>query len=149
MREKIVVIVNNSDVLPQGTHFEVDSWQIRDEGERVYFKEKTEISGTIIPSDTVFVLDVPYRKEQGRKEVTARAIRGTWRMNYGIHKGTLMTRDSANAEGFESLEALKKVYARYKAFHESIRYVCWFAYAYPPAGSDVDKVQIDTSVPYR
>lgn len=48
-------------------------------------------------------------------------------LNYGIHKGTLMSRDT-NSREFESLDEAKKYLDEEERFIKGFGYMIWFAY---------------------
>lgn len=139
----VTIRVAVSDWAPGGAVIQVPSWHIR-QNVRAYFDKATTISGINIPADTLLLL------EADGDHYKATSMTGTWRLHVGIHRGTLMSRDTDNPEGgFESLEAAKKHYLEGKANWGAWGYQCWFAYAFPPNGTDKDKIKIDESIPYR
>lgn len=52
---------------------------------------------------------------------------------HGIHKGTLMSRDTGQQE-FDSMEACEEYLDQQEAFYRSIGYMIWFAYVIDPDG---------------
>lgn len=56
-----------------------------------------------------------------------------YELHYGIHRGTITSRDS-DMSLFETEEAARESYRSRKQFHKSIGYSVWFAYLISPTG---------------
>lgn len=70
---------------------------------------------------------------------------GKWLVVHGIHKGTVMSRDS----GTSTHDSPEKAHARFreaKADYARVGYVTWFAYLYDDQGN---RTELDRPVPYR
>lgn len=58
----------------------------------------------------------------------------SWTLEFGIHQGTVISRDSDSIGGFESLQACIDELAKKERFFNSIGYVIWYANAVSPSG---------------
>ncbi len=142
MGKGLLVAIEPCEYLPEGGILDVESWRIRD-NMTAYYAEGTQTSHGSIPKDSLLVLE---QAIEGQISVKARLMVGTWSLNYGIHNGTLMSRDSDTSHGYQSLEAVQAHYAESMRNVQGFGYMCWFAYAVPPEG---DRIEIDTPRPYR
>jgi hypothetical protein len=148
MSNNVVINIWRNDVFPKGAGIILPRWQIIKDGTQAYFQRKTAFAnGTVIPADTLLIFDKAVQEDN--IVASATAIHGTWSISSGIHRGTLMSRDSDWSHGYETLADAKIAYAKQKKYYQSIGYQCWFAYAYPPGKDDKQKVQLDKSMPYR
>jgi hypothetical protein len=68
-----------------------------------------------------------------------------WRLSIGIHKGTLMSRDTDNRT-FNSLEECKRDVRQTEENMARIGYYIWFAKAYGPDG---EEIKLHEGTPYR
>lgn len=59
-----------------------------------------------------------------------------WVLSHGVHKGTLMSRDSSMPEEFDSEADALAAFYDHKKFYRSIGYVVWFATLKAPDGSE-------------
>ena len=71
-------------------------------------------------------------------------MRTNWKLNYGCHRGTLISRDSECLE-LPSLEACKARLAEAEAGLKRIGYSVWFAQAVGPNG---EQVKLHEVTPY-
>lgn len=60
-----------------------------------------------------------------------------WILHFGIHRGTLMSRD-ADRDDFDSLEECRERVQQLERDMRSIGYLIWYAYAVGPEGERVD-----------
>lgn len=71
---------------------------------------------------------------------------GKWVLQHGIHRGTIISRDSAESE-YDTREEAIRAFLENKRRHASWGYVIWFAYLISPEG--VKEVLDAGSCPYR
>lgn len=64
---------------------------------------------------------------------------------HGIHRGTLMSRDTGRPEDFDTYEAAYKAYQEHRREYERIGYMIWFANITAPDGT---KTHLESN-PYR
>jgi hypothetical protein len=58
-------------------------------------------------------------------------------LNHGCHKGTLVSRDNARSEKFDTEKEARDRYLKHKYFYESIGYQIWFAKITCPNGKEI------------
>jgi len=68
-----------------------------------------------------------------------------WRLDYGIHRGTLVSRDS-DVSLYDSEAEARAAFQRKHAFHRGFGYSVWYAYLYAPDGT---KTVLHPGTPYR
>ena len=56
-------------------------------------------------------------------------------LDHGIHRGTLMSRDSGRPEEFETYEKAYQAFLDHKKFYRTIGYMIWFASITAPDGT--------------
>jgi len=67
-----------------------------------------------------------------------------WRLNFGVHRDTLLTRDSEINE-YDSEEEARKNFEQLKEWYESFGLKIWYADLYPPEG---EKTVLDKGILY-
>ena len=139
MDEQLIVNINKGDVFPEGGRIQLNMSRVKN-GKRAYFPRETYIRPLLIPQDTVLYFDKPLKA--GQKDVTATAVRGTYSLTLGVHKGSKETKRSSEYVGFESLGALKVEYQRIKADLKKFGYQVWFAKAFAP-GDSKNPIQLE------
>ena len=60
-----------------------------------------------------------------------------WRLNHGIHRGTITSRDSTSQE-FDTKEQALASLQKQKRFYRSIGYKIWFANLISPDGENTN-----------
>jgi hypothetical protein len=70
---------------------------------------------------------------------------GKWGVHHGIHRGTLMSRDSGYRE-YDSREEAIEDFERARQDYVSFGYLTWFAYLIDDQGN---QTSLDVPVPYR
>jgi hypothetical protein len=75
-----------------------------------------------------------------------KAPEGMWEVSYGIHDGTLMSRDSGSPTFHDSSQAARKAFADAKRSYTSLGYRTWFAHMYDEKGL---MTELDAPAPYR
>lgn len=150
MREHIIVEIGPCEQFTTAIVVRIEKWAIR-ANNTIYFDKSVVVKGLgdqehIVPEDTLIVLEGhPQNSPVVNKAV--RVVSPTWSLNFGIHAGTITSRDSERIDGFESLEAVREWFRRSKANWPSF-YQCWFAHAIPPKGSGQKLVQLESGTPY-
>lgn len=149
MYENVIVEIDKCELFLEGATIRVPHWRVR-KNNTIFFDQMTMVKSTLgelmIPTGTLLVLEGWV--EPGNTVKAIRILTRTWSLHEGIHRGTLISRDSDRVDGFESLGAVKAWYESGKDWIRKMGYKCWFAYAIPPEGSGLKQVSIDTSVPY-
>lgn len=139
----VKITIPSTDFTPNGCIISVNGWQVNSAGE-VYFPEESQLGEITIPEDTLLKLQ-DWKK--GRTEAQATVQQGTCTLSFGVHHGTMMSRDFGTFDGYPDKQA---AIADYHARMKSLRgfgYQCWFAYVYPHNLPD-EKEQIDSPIPY-
>lgn len=67
-----------------------------------------------------------------------------WKLHFGTHRGTLMSRD-ASVEEYETLDKCRSFIARAEKDLADSGYVIWYAYAIGPDGQ---RVELHKEYPY-
>ena len=69
-----------------------------------------------------------------------------WLLSYGIHRGTLVSRDYDNPTPFESELAAREAFSQYRERHEAAGDFIWFATLIHPDGT---QERLCYGVPYE
>ena len=57
-----------------------------------------------------------------------------WRVDHGIHRGTITSRDSGSRE-YDTEKDARDGFQESKTWYANMGYVIWFAYLYAPDGT--------------
>lgn len=68
-----------------------------------------------------------------------------WKLNHGIHRGTITSRDATSQE-FDSKEEALASLSKQKKFYRRIGYKIWFAELVDPEG---EKTNLESDTNYR
>lgn len=73
----------------------------------------------------------------------------TWKVNYGIHNGTLDSRDVHTQGGYASQEECENAVRELETSYAELGYVIWFAHAVDPGGNRFQLREEDISYKWR
>ena len=71
-----------------------------------------------------------------------------WELHYGIHRGTLMSRDTGVIER-DTLEECRQYVAEEDQWLRSIGYMFWYAYAIEPGSDGKKQITLHPGNSYR
>jgi hypothetical protein len=142
MSDNVKVNVDPGNSFPNGAELIIPRRKFRDDKKKIYFMNKTLCKNNVlIPEDTLIILNKTITDDT--TVVSATAIKGTWSIKHGTHKGTAQSQDFSWKQGFKSLEEAKEQYAIDRDNAKSQGLYCWFAYAYPPNTKKIkDRIKI-------
>jgi hypothetical protein len=73
-------------------------------------------------------------------------MNGTWKLDYGIHRGTMISRDCEVIPGLDGEQGCRYALAQVERYVASIGSYIWYAYAISPDGT---RIKLCNGEPYR